>query len=151
MERQSRPTPTLKSQLPTQAASTQPETRPTAAEETKQSEIKNNEPDQEDDEEVQRRIKLENRTRSDPIDLKLNPDDEPLDPMEQETESLIRLMQEIKQFQVASKDVAPGEISDEERRQKAEAMIMKIAAMMNLGEDQESYGEEEEQNPIAGE
>ena len=28
---------------------------------------------------------------------------------------------------------------------------MKIAAMMNLGEDQESYGEEEEQNPIAGE
>jgi hypothetical protein len=32
---------------------------------------------------------------------------------------------------------------------KAEAMIMKIAAMMNLGEDEESYGEEEQNSTTA--
>ena len=37
-------------------------------------------------------------------------------------------------MQVASKDKV---LSDEDRRQKAEDMIMKIAAMMNLGDDED--------------
>lgn len=51
-----------------------------------------------------------------------------------EAESMISLMQEMKRMQVASKDKV---LSDEDRRQKAEDMIMKIAAMMNLGDDED--------------
>ncbi len=64
-------------------------------------------------------------------------DDEPLTEQEMEAESMISLMQEMKRMQVASKD---NVLSDEDRRQKAEDMIMKIAAMMDLGDDDD--GEE---------
>lgn len=57
--------------------------------------------------------------------------------MEQDAESMIALMQEIKNMQTASKDASGGPISDEERRKRAEDMILKIAAMMDLGEDGE--------------
>ena len=44
-------------------------------------------------------------------------------------------------MQVLSKE-APGQMTDDERRKKAEDMIMKIAAMMDLG-DEDDYGEED--------
>ena len=50
---------------------------------------------------------------------------------------MIGLMQEIKRVQVASKDEG---VSDAERRQRAEDMIMKIAQMMDLGDDDDSDG-----------
>ena len=64
-------------------------------------------------------------------------DDEPLTDMEQETESMITMMQEIKNIQEAFKDPSGAQVSDEERRKRAEDMIMKIAAMMDLGDDGE--------------
>ena len=42
---------------------------------------------------------------------------------------------------MASKDPGAAPISDEERRKRAEDMIMKIAGMMDLGD--ESYGDED--------
>ena len=64
-------------------------------------------------------------------------DDEPLTDMEQETESMITMMQEIKNIQEAFKDPTGAQQSDEDRRKRAEDMIMKIAAMMDLGDDGE--------------
>ena len=40
-------------------------------------------------------------------------------------------------MQQAFKDPSGAQVSDEERRKRAEDMIMKIAAMMDLGEDGE--------------
>ena len=67
-------------------------------------------------------------------------DGPPLTAEEMETESMIAMMHEIKQMQLANKDGANNNISDEERRKKAEDMIMKIASMMNLGD----YDDEED-------
>lgn len=44
-------------------------------------------------------------------------------------------------MQMATKDPQAQPVSDEERRKRAEEMIMKFAQMMDLGEDDESYGE----------
>ena len=78
------------------------------------------------------------------IDMALQPDDMDdmqMSAMERETETMLGLMQEIKNMQMASKDPGAAPISDEERRKRAEDMIMKIAGMMDLGD--ESYGDED--------
>ena len=77
------------------------------------------------------------------VNLEMFPDDEPLTEMEQDTESMISLMKEIKNMQASSKDPSAGPVGDEERRQRAEDMIMKIAAMMDLGEDGEDDDQED--------
>ena len=43
---------------------------------------------------------------------------------------------------MVGKDPTAAQVSDEERRKRAEDMIMKLASMMDLGED--SYGEGDE-------
>ena len=63
-------------------------------------------------------------------------DDEPLSAMEQDTESLISMMQEIQRVRASINDPVTGaQISDDERRKRAAEMIEKISKMMDLGED----------------
>ena len=58
---------------------------------------------------------------------------------EAEAESMIGLMEEIRN----AKDINPT-LNDEERRQNAERIMMKLASMMDLGSDDEDlYGDEE--------
>lgn len=56
---------------------------------------------------------------------------------EEEGESMLRLMQEIKQLREVNKT-----LSDEERRKNAEEMIKKLSMYMNLEDDDEDYGDE---------
>lgn len=61
-------------------------------------------------------------------------DDDEEDEAEQETESMLKLMQEINHMREQGKN-----LSDEERRKGAEALIMKLGQYMNLGEDDEEF------------
>ena len=58
---------------------------------------------------------------------------------------MITMMQEIKNMQTAFKDPSGAQVSDEERRKRAEDMILKIAAMMDLGEDGEDDDPEDDE------
>ena len=59
-------------------------------------------------------------------------DEDEDDPAEQETESMLKLMQEINHMREQGKN-----LSDEERRKGAEALIKKLGQFMNIGEDDE--------------
>ena len=68
------------------------------------------------------------------------PPDDPIDAAEEEAESMLKLMEDIKNVREQNKH-----LGDEERRQNAENIMMKLAAMMDLGSDgEEEYGEQED-------
>ena len=68
------------------------------------------------------------------------PPEDPVDAVEEEAESMLKLVEEIKNVRETNKH-----LNDEERRQNAENIMMKLAAMMDLGSDgEEEYGEQED-------
>jgi hypothetical protein len=58
---------------------------------------------------------------------------------EKEAESMISLMNEMRNMQLRNKN--DPSLTDEQRRKNAEDMMLKIAALMDFGD--ESYGDEE--------
>lgn len=58
---------------------------------------------------------------------------------EQEAESMISLMNEMRAMQLRNKN--DPNMTDEQRRKGAEEMMKRIAAVMNIGDD--SYGEDD--------
>ena len=65
--------------------------------------------------------------------------EKPLTKEEQESESLISLMSEIKAIQETNKD-----LPDEQRRQNAEQMMIKLASAMGLGDDYDPEDEDDD-------
>jgi hypothetical protein len=58
------------------------------------------------------------------------------DAIEHQTDSLMKLMQDIKNLREVNKT-----LSDEERRKNAEEMVMKLSQFMNIDEDDEDEDE----------
>jgi hypothetical protein len=57
------------------------------------------------------------------------------DEAEEEVESLVNLMQEMKRVQEMNKNTAG--LTDEQRRKNAEEMMLKFSKIMGIGEDDE--------------
>ena len=68
--------------------------------------------------------------------------EEPLTKEEQEVDSLMALMSEIKQMQEKHQGKDGPKVSDQERRKNAEEMINKLSKMMDIGVD-EDYDSQE--------
>ena len=66
-------------------------------------------------------------------------EESPLTHEEKEAESMISLMNEMRNMQLRNKN--DSSLTDEQRRKNAEDMMLKIAAMMGMGD--EDYGEED--------
>ena len=65
------------------------------------------------------------------------------DEEEMEGESMLRLMQEIKQMREINNQ--GGQVFlDEERRKNAEALILKLSKYMNLNDDEEDFDDDED-------
>ena len=65
------------------------------------------------------------------------------DEEEMEGESMLRLMQEIKQMREINNQ--GGQVFlDEERRKNAEALILKLSKYMNLNNDDEDFDDDED-------
>ena len=74
-------------------------------------------------------------------DLMRGPPEDAIEQEEAEAESMLKLMEEIQNVRETNKH-----LNDEERRQNAEKIMFKLAAMMQLGdegEDEDDYGDQE--------
>lgn len=74
-------------------------------------------------------------------DLMRGPPEDAIEQEEAEAESMLKLMEEIQNVRETNKH-----LNDEERRQNAEKIMMKLAAMMQLGgesDGEDDYGDQE--------
>lgn len=84
-------------------------------------------------------MKEEVKVEFDPIRNFQIPDineEEDDDAIEHQTDSLMKLMQDIKNLREVNKT-----LTDEERRKNAEEMVMKLSQYMNIDEDEEDDDE----------
>jgi hypothetical protein len=84
-------------------------------------------------------VKEEVKVEFDPIRNFQIPDineEEDDDAIEHQTDSLMKLMQDIKNLREVNKT-----LTDEERRKNAEEMVMKLSQYMNIDEDEEDDDE----------
>lgn len=87
-------------------------------------------------------IEAERAKKHSEATLKMVADEDPMSTTEHDVESMITLMQEMRNMQMQSKDMVDNGMSDEDRRKRASEMILKIAAMMDLGDEDDGEGDD---------